>query len=150
MKRLLLIITFTLITMSISKQSVIKDNKFCVPFQEENCEPSQKVTGTVYWPVEGQTDNTPLITADGSKIDPNKLKQGKVKWIALSRDMLKRWGGSYDYGEKVKITSNNPEINGIYEIHDTMNARYTNRIDFLSHEDGVYGKWENIHINKVT
>ena len=29
------------------------------------------VTATVYHAVEGQTDNTPLITASGKKINPN-------------------------------------------------------------------------------
>lgn len=46
------------------------------------------VTVTCYQPVKEQCDDNPLITADGSKIDLHKLKQGKIKWCAISRDLL--------------------------------------------------------------
>lgn len=37
------------------------------------------VTVTCYQPVESQCDSDPLITADGSKIDLKKLKNGEIK-----------------------------------------------------------------------
>ena len=46
------------------------------------------VTLTYYQPVKGQCDSKPLITADGSKINLNHLKSGKIRWCAISRDLL--------------------------------------------------------------
>ena len=46
------------------------------------------VTLTTYNAVASQCDNTPLITADGTKIDMKKLKKGKIKYCAVSRDLL--------------------------------------------------------------
>lgn len=64
------------------------------------------------------------LTSDGSRIRKN------VRWIAVSRDLLKIFG----YGSKVEIESNeHSELNGIYEVHDTMNRRWKRRIDILSH-----------------
>lgn len=104
------------------------------------------VTATVYNPVEGQTDDSPLATADGSKIDLKKLKKKRIKWIAVSRD-LKDY---YEYGSKVKLTcSKYPGINGIYEVHDTMNKRFSNRIDILSAEKDSVGLYKEVKIEAV-
>ena len=46
------------------------------------------VTLTTYNAVKSQCDDTPLITADGTKIDLKKLKSGKLKYAAVSRDLL--------------------------------------------------------------
>ena len=45
------------------------------------------VTLTTYNAVARQCDNTPLITADGTKIDVKKLKKGNIKYCAVSRDL---------------------------------------------------------------
>ena len=91
-----------------------------------------RVRTTYYNPVESQCDSTPLITADGSRINKEKLKMKKIKWIAISPDLLVE----YPLGTKVSITSKKyPEISGIYEIHDVMNPRFKYSIDILSHED---------------
>ena len=42
----------------------------------------ERVKATMYHPVEEQCDNTPLITADGSKIDPYNVSDWN--WIAVS------------------------------------------------------------------
>lgn len=90
------------------------------------------VRTTYYNPVESQCDSTPLVTADGSHINKEKLKRKEYRWIAVSPDLLVE----YPLGSKVKITSKKyPEISGIYEIHDVMNRRYRYAIDILSHED---------------
>jgi 3D (Asp-Asp-Asp) domain-containing protein len=105
------------------------------------------VVGTVYWPVASQCWGNPLITADGAKISLQKLQNGEIRWIAVSRDLLKR----YRYGQKVYIeVPGNPNLNGVWEIHDTMNKRFTSRIDFLQpQKGGEYGKWSNISIQEV-
>lgn len=84
------------------------------------------VTLTCYHPVESQCDSDPLITADGSKIDLNKLKNKEIKWCAISRDLL--WLFPKDKPKKVFI-----EGYGIYEVRDVMNRRWEHRLDILKH-----------------
>ena len=86
-----------------------------------------KVKATMYHPVEAQCDKDPLITADGSIIDPYKVSDWN--WIAVSQDMLKKNGGVFNYGDQVYIKGTHKD--GIYTIHDCMNKRKTNQIDFL-------------------
>lgn len=86
------------------------------------------VVTTIYHAVESQTDATPHILADGTRIDT--LKAGSYRYCALSRDMLKRWGGPFDYGDEI-VLLNAGEFSGKWVIHDTMNQRFTNRIDLL-------------------
>lgn len=87
---------------------------------------------TVYMAVAGQTDSTPLITADGSKINFDDPQN----WIAVSRDLL----DEYPFGTKVEVTGTDI-YDGIYEVRDVMNKRFTNRIDILIHVDDPIGKW---------
>ncbi len=83
---------------------------------------------TTYWCTESQCDGNPYSTADGSIIDP----ENPQRWVALSRDLLHRWGGEFHYGDTIEIYSNKfPHLNGLYEVHDCMNAKYEMSIDFL-------------------
>lgn len=104
------------------------------------------VTATMYYPVSSQTDSDPNITADGSKINTNKASE--LKWIAVSRNLLKRWGGELDYGDVVEISGAGKK-DGTYEIHDTMNKRFKNRIDFLETNGTRIYKYENVKIKRV-
>ena len=90
-----------------------------------------EVKGTFYNPVSSQCDKTPFITADGSHISLNKLKKGAIKWVALSRDLLKRWNGPFEYGDTLYVHHGNSKIRGMWIVHDSMNARWRKRIDFL-------------------
>lgn len=85
------------------------------------------VTVTMYNAEESQTDNTPLITADntflGHRIDT-------LKYIAISRDLHKRYGGPFNFGDKVLLLNSGHKI-GIYMIKDIMNKRYKRYIDIL-------------------
>lgn len=108
------------------------------------------VTATRYNPVESQCNDQPLITADMSKISLSKLKRGEIRWIAVSRDLRK----IYKYGDVVEIKAKDGDdksINGLYEVHDTMNKRFTDRIDILTHIDNPHGqgKWEEVSIRLV-
>ena len=87
------------------------------------------VTATKYHPVKNQCYGNPLITADGSKINLSVLKSGKIRWIAVSRDLL----NYYNYGDTVIVMTDNKKISGRWIIHDTMSSRYKKRIDFLLH-----------------
>ena len=85
------------------------------------------VKATMYHPVEAQCDSDPLITADGSKIDPYNVSDWN--WIAVSRDLLVSGGGCLNYGDSVYVVAGHKT--GWYVVHDTMNKRWTKRIDFL-------------------
>lgn len=117
----------------------------------ENSNPTRrKVTATRYNPVESQCNSQPLITADMSKISLSKLKRGEIRWIAVSQDLRK----VYKYGDVVEIKAKDGDdksINGLYEVHDTMNKRFTDRIDILTHIDNPHGqgKWEGVSIRLV-
>jgi len=88
----------------------------------------KEVKATMYHPVEAQCDDTPLITADGSKIDPYKVSDWK--WIAVSQHMLKRNGGPLNYGDTVYIFGTEHK-DGRYIVKDCMHKRKVNQIDFL-------------------
>jgi len=96
------------------------------PMPYINCSPIN-VKATMYHPVEAQCDDDPLITADGSVIDPYSVSEWN--WIAVSQDMLKKNGGIFNYGDKVYISGTHKD--GVYTIHDCMNRRFTYKIDFL-------------------
>ena len=89
---------------------------------------------TWYNPCESQCDSDPLVTADMSRIDIKKLNNRDIRWIAVSRDLLKK----YSMGDTIIIESPNPRINGEWVIHDKMNKRFTKRIDLLVAKDDDY------------
>ena len=101
---------------------------------------------TTYYCNSKQCDNDPFTTADGSIINPIELKNNKIRWCALSRDLIwddyrqiihkQGFRGLFEFGDTIVIKSNsNPQINGKWVVHDTMNKRYQNSIDFLIHPE---------------
>ena len=62
------------------------------------------MTVTMYHPTRGQTDSTPNILADGTRIRIHKASE--YKYIAVSRNLLRRWGGWLDYGDFVVLNRN--------------------------------------------
>ena len=86
------------------------------------------VTVTMYQPVRRQTDSTPNILADGTRIKTERASN--YKFIAVSRNLLKRWGGWLDYGDFVLLKGTDGK-DGVYQVRDTMNKRWVNRIDIL-------------------
>ena len=85
------------------------------------------VKATMYHPVEAQCDDTPLRTADGSRICP--INVSDWNWIAVSQDLLKKNGGIFDYGDQVYVSGTHKD--GVYTIRDCMHKRKKNQIDFL-------------------
>jgi hypothetical protein len=94
-----------------------------------------EVNVTMYQPVYPQTDMTPNITADGTKIRISKASD--YKYVALSRNLLKRWGGPFDYGDFILIKG------------DTMNPKFVNYVDILESTNVKPYKYENVHIYKM-
>lgn len=111
---------------------------------------SYTVTATTYWPEVGQTDDAPMETADGSIIPARH--SSKTRWLAVSRDLLKKWGGPFTYGDKVRVSGISPALDGVYIIHDTMNRRHHHCVDVLVNEreckTGLEGRWSNIKLSK--
>lgn len=101
------------------------------------------VTATVYHAVEGQCDESPLITASGAKIASAESAYDN-RYIAVSRDLL----DVFPFGTRVEV-SGCGELNGEYIVADTMNRRYKGYIDILINPDMKRGKWEGARITKV-
>ena len=98
------------------------------------------VTITTYNAVRSQCDRSPLITADGTKIDHNKVKSGEQKIVAISRDLLY----AIPLGSLIYV-----EGHGYYEVRDTMNSRFKHSIDILQHSSKKNFKKNNIKIKLV-
>lgn len=99
------------------------------------------VTITTYNAVRSQCDRSPLITADGTKIDHRKVKSGEQKIVAISRDLLY----AIPLGSLIYV-----EGHGYYEVRDTMNSRFKHRIDILQHSSKKNFKKDNIKIKLVS
>lgn len=89
------------------------------------------VTATAYEAVASQTDGKPFITADNSRIP--RGYGSHTRWLALSRDLLRPWGGPFEFGDKVRVRGVSRQLDGVYTVHDTMNRRYHHRLDLLVH-----------------
>jgi len=159
-----MLLTYNIITTNTSATEVYNEDQLCW-YQNKYLRGGvykknlNRVTATVYEAVPSQTDDTPLYTADGSHIDPDRIPS--LRWCAVSRNLLKRWGGPYDYGDTIYVEI--PEIdpiwgnnllykkygnmvNGYWVIHDTMNKRYKNYMDFLSIPSFIWGKFNEVTI----
>ena len=104
------------------------------------------VTVTMYHPTRYQTDSTPNVLADGTRITVHRASE--YKYIAVSRNLLKRWGGWLDYGDFVVLKGTDGK-DGVYQVKDTMNKRFVNRIDILETPGTKPYKFENAKITKT-
>ena len=104
------------------------------------------VTVTMYHPVRQQTDRTPNILADGTKITVHKASE--YRYVAVSRNLLKRWGGWLDYGDFIILTGTDGK-DGVYQVKDTMNKRFVNRIDILESPGTKPYKFTSAKIKKA-
>ncbi len=101
------------------------------------------MTVTIYHAVPSQTDSTPTITASG--FDVAGLDIEELRICALSRDLLKRWGGDIDYGDSIYIDLPDDDLRGWWTVEDTMAKRWTNHIDLLVPVSRKGGKWNSIN-----
>ena len=105
--------------------NTLKDNGYCECLEIQEFD----VTVTTYNPTKSQTDSTPNQTADGTIIKPWKATQ--YRYVALSRDLLSRWGGPFEYGDYVVIEGTDG-WDGVYQVRDTMNPKWVKRVDILT------------------
>ena len=116
---------------------------FSLPTSSKNNSQSSfttHVTVTTYNAVRSQCDKTPTITADGTRIDPIKLKNGQQRIVAISRDLLH----AIPLGSTISI-----EGHGCYDVRDTMNPRFNHCIDILQHSSKENFKKEKIKVKLV-
>ena len=123
------------------KQEVIIEEKKV--YVEVESEVTYVVTATVYHAVEGQCDDSPLLTASGARISSAESAY-EHRYLAVSRDLL----DVFPYGTMVEV-SGCGELDGIYCVVDTMAKRYKGYIDLLINPDMKGGKWEGVRIKKV-
>jgi 3D (Asp-Asp-Asp) domain-containing protein len=107
-----------------------------------------EVDVTMYHPISRQTDSTPNILADGTRIRVSRASE--YKFIAVSRNLLKRFGGFLDYGDFVLLKGTRGHKDGVYQVRDTMNKRFVNRIDVLESPGKKPYKYANAEIYKLT
>ena len=119
--------------------NTLKDNGYgeCFELQEFD------VTVTTYNPTRAQTDSTPNETADGTIIKP--WKATSYRYVALSRDLLSRWGGPFEYGDYVVIEGTG-NWDGVYQVRDTMNPKWVKRVDILTTNSSF--KYNNVTMYK--
>ena len=113
---------------------VAPDTAVCINTINKNIDSVPEIKGkeiyarvTCYQPVKSQCYADPLVTADGSRINLDKLKRREIKWCAVSRDISRM----FPKGCKKKMI--HIEGHGIYEVKDATSARLTNTVDLLIH-----------------
>ena len=131
---------------NIQLQSLVDENKRLSDKLNEYETEGMHVTVTMYQPVARQTDSTPNILADGTRIRVGEASN--YKFIAVSRNLLRRWGGWLDQGDFILLKGTDGK-DGVYQVRDTMNKRYVNRIDILESIDVKPYKFDSAQIIKT-
>ena len=131
---------------NIQLQSLVDENKRLAEKLYEYETEGMHVTVTMYQPVRNQTDSTPNILADGTRIRVGEASN--YKFIAVSRNLLRRWGGWLDYGDFILLKGTDGK-DGVYQVRDTMNPRWVNRIDILESIDVKPYKFDSAQIIKT-
>jgi len=83
------------------------------------------VSVSVYNATVKQCDSTPLLTASGAIIDTILLKQGKLKWCAISRNLKSK----FKFNDTIHL-----QHEGVLEkyiVKDVMDEKYFNKVDIL-------------------
>ena len=129
----------------------LEDDRVRLQLKIDELENGVKLEGldvvvTMYHPTRGQTDSTPDILADGTKITIHKASE--YRYVAVSRNLLKRWGGWLDYGDFIVLKGTDGK-DGVYQVKDTMNERFVNRIDILESPGVKQYRFDNAKIKKA-
>ncbi len=117
-----------------------------LPSVEENVEEKEEasrylyVRGTVYNPTKEQCGDNPGVTADGKEINHEHLVSGKLRWCAVSKDLLQHM----NYGDKIFVHHEDKRIAGVWEVHDLCGIR--NTVDFLKPWPDTLGLWKQLKI----
>lgn len=139
----LFIISFLLLSNNIAHNQTYEQ---CY-FSDIQVQKTLSVKASHYHALQGQTDSTPLLTASGRIIDTNRLREEKIKWIALSRDLLTTFnkGALFTYGDYIEI-SGIGKLSGRYLVADCMAEQYRQKIDILVHHKTQFKHFEKATI----
>lgn len=85
---------------------------------------------TCYHATASQCNADFLTTADGTRIESTEQAYSH-RIVAVSRDLKER----LPFGTVIMVKSDNNLLNGAWEVHDVMNERYSNAVDFLFNPD---------------
>tara|TARA_A100001201_G_scaffold102665_1_gene88090 strand:+ start:2372 stop:2890 length:519 start_codon:yes stop_codon:yes gene_type:complete len=102
---------------------------------------------TMYRPNVIECDSDPDVTADGTRLIIPQAS--RYRYVALSRNLLKRWGGKFDYGDYIVLQGADSK-DGIYQVRDTMNPKFHNVVDILESQNVRPYKFENVKLYKLT
>lgn len=80
-----------------------------------------KLRATKYYP-------TGKATASGAMPDYQKINNGTIRWVALSRDMFDK---GYKMNDTIFVESDNPRVVGFWVVKDKMGPKHHDAIDFL-------------------
>lgn len=144
MKKLIFIVLCLLIRSVVNRQVETNMTSVIKPLAE--LKTSIEVEVTMYYAEASQCDADPLVTAGMYRI--NSHKASEQKFVALSRDLLARWGGSLHYGDSIKIAGTNGK-DGTYLVADAMNKRFKHRIDILETKGTEFYKFNKVIITKI-
>ena len=131
---------------NIEIRSLLDENKRLTESLNKYETEGMKVTVTMYEPVSYQTDSTPDILADGTRIRVHKASE--YRFIAVSRNLLKQHGGFVEYGDFIVLKGTDGK-DGVYQVKDTMNKRFVNRIDILESPGTKPYKFDSAKIVKT-
>lgn len=104
---------------------------------------TKTVTATIYYPTGDEMRS-------GKEISEHyTLYSTPIRYIAISQDLWSNNGGPYSFGDSIKVTGMGTTYDGIYVVEDTMNKRFTKRIDVLVESKKPPNIWFNVKIYKV-
>ena len=96
-----------------------------------------EVTATTYQATRKQCDSNPCISASGYNVCSNDFKSKGYHVVAVSQDFIKE--KRLQYFQVIKLKSLKKTIKAV--VVDCMNSRFRNKIDILSSDLGLQGKY---------
>jgi 3D (Asp-Asp-Asp) domain-containing protein len=100
---------------------------------------------TIYNATRAQCDETPTITADGTKLDIKKIST--YRYAAISRNLHSKWGGPYNFGDTIVLREVGKH-SGSWVVKDLMGSGAKNHIDLLVPVGTDWVSYENKQICK--
>ena len=102
---------------------ILDSGDFCINYTPLSTH--LNVSVSVYNATVKQCDSTPLLTASGSIIDTLLLKQGKLKWCAISKNLKSK----FKFNDTIHL--HHEGVLEKYIVKDIMDKRYFNKVDIL-------------------
>lgn len=96
-----------------------------------------EVTATTYQATTKQCDSNPCISASGYNVCSNDFKNQGYHVVAVSQDFIK--SKKLKYFQVIKLKGVSKTIKAV--VVDCMNKRFTNKIDILSSDLGLQGRY---------